>query len=96
MVVLWLQQVTGHGHETCSDSNEGTLGHQHQSGEWDALAEEELWSTRCGGGWREAIRAGGQLNGCQQVVTACLKTDPSGDSTFLVRTGHVNEYVSSR
>ena len=60
MVVLWLQQGSGHRLETCSDRNEGTLGHQHQSGEWDSLAAQELWSTHCGGDWRDAVHAGGQ------------------------------------
>ena len=53
-----------------------------------------LWSAHCGGGWIDA-RAGGQLNGRQQGVTAGLKTGPAV-STFLARIGHVNGYESSR
>ena len=43
----------------------------------------------------DAARAGGQLNGRRQGVTAGLKTGPTV-STVLVRTGHVNGYESSR
>ena len=55
----------------------------------------ELWSTHLGGGWIDAARTGGQLNGRQQGVTAGLKTGPAV-STFLARIGHVNRYESSR
>ena len=48
-----------------------------------------------GGGWIDAARAGGQLNGRRQGVTAGLKTGPAV-STFLARIGHVNGYESSR
>ena len=54
----------------------------------ERLCCTELRSTRCGGSWRDAARAEGQTNGHQQVLTACLRTDPTG-STFLVRKGHV-------
>ena len=37
----------------------------------------ELLSTHCGGGWIDATRAGGQLNGRRQGVSAGLKTVPA-------------------
>ena len=44
----------------------------------------ELLSTHGGGGWIDAARAGGQLNGRRQGVTAGFKTGPAV-STFLAR-----------
>ena len=54
-----------------------------------------LWSAHCGGGWTDDARAGAQLNGRRQGVTAGWKTGPAR-STFLARIGHVNGYESSR
>ena len=44
----------------------------------------DLLSSHCRGGWIDAARAGGQLNGRRQGVTAGLKTGPAV-STFLAR-----------
>ena len=95
MVDLWLQQGSGRGLETCSNRNEGTLGRQHQLKEKDAFCARGLWSAHCGGGWIDAARAGGQLTGRRQGVTAGLKTGLAV-FTFLARIGHVNGYESSR
>ena len=63
MVDLRPQQGSDREPETCSDRNEDTLGRQHRSGEQDAFVARELWNIHCGDGWRDAARAGGQLNG---------------------------------
>ena len=55
----------------------------------------DLLSPPCRGGWLDAARAGGQLNGPRQGVTAGLKTGPAV-STFPERIGHVNGYESTR
>ena len=81
---LWLQKGSGRGLETCSDWNEGTLGHQHQLKEKDACCAMDLLSTHCRGSWIDAARAAGQLNGRRQGVTAGLKTGPAV-CTFLAR-----------